>query len=154
MRLFCILLLTLITLLSTTFAQTASKRRLVANLKNNTVADGCGCYFQFWGSKRDSERYMFVSPIDDDKAAWMNIAGRDVRLSLVKEKGLRIKEQLGSRHAEKYSAGNITVNATYITTRICDPNDENCESSDYSATFVVRKAQKTQTVKAFGTCGC
>ena len=75
-------------------AQTASKRGLVANLKNNAIADGCGCYFQFRGVPRNAECYVFFSSIEDDeKTAWMNIGGRDVKLTLEKKTGLKGTEQ-------------------------------------------------------------
>jgi hypothetical protein len=137
-------------------AQTASKRRLVANLKN-TVLDNCGCYFKFRGTAQNAERYIFFSSIEDDlKTAWMNIGGRDVKLTLEKEEGLKGKEQerVGSRSTARFAAADIKVNATYIVTRVCDAHDESCESTDYAATFVVRKSAKSQVVKAAGSCGC
>jgi len=39
------------------------------------------------------ERYVFYSSIDDDKTAWMNVGGRDVKLMLEKETGLKGKEE-------------------------------------------------------------
>ncbi|CAN5637551.1 hypothetical protein BH20ACI3_BH20ACI3_16490 [soil metagenome] len=54
----------------TVCAQSASKRVLVANLKNNTVADGCGCYFKFRGTPRNAERYLFVSSAEEDDEHW------------------------------------------------------------------------------------
>ncbi len=43
MRLFTKCVFLTIVVLGTVSALSASKRGLVANLKNNTVADGCGC---------------------------------------------------------------------------------------------------------------
>jgi len=137
-------------------AQTASKRGLVANLKN-TAVDGCGCYFRFRGTARNAERYIFFSSIEEDqKTAWMNIDGRDVKLTLEKEEGLKGKEQeqVGARSTARFAAGDIKVSATYIVTRVCDANDESCESTEYEATFVVRKGARSQGVKAAGSCGC
>jgi hypothetical protein len=146
-----------IVILSTVSGQTASKRGLVANLKNNAVADGCGCYFQFRGTPQNAERYIFFSSIEDDgKTAWMNIAGHDVKLTLTKEVGLKGKEEerVGSRSRATYRAGDVTVAGTYVVTKVCDPNDENCESTQYAATFSVRKGSRSQVVKAVGSCGC
>ena len=137
-------------------AQTASKRGLVANLKN-TAADGCGCYFRFRGTPRNAERYIFFSSIEEDqKTASMNIDGRDVKLTLEKEEGLKGKEQerVGSRSTATFSNSDIKVSATYVVTRVCPPRDESCESTNYDATFVVKKGAKSQIVKAIGSCGC
>jgi len=42
---------------------TPQKHRL-GNIKNSKIADGCGCYFQFPNSQRNSEKYMFFSSIE------------------------------------------------------------------------------------------
>jgi len=155
-RLFLGLALGAVLIVSIISAQTASKRGLVANLKN-TVAEGCGCYFRFRGTARNAERYIFFSSIEEDqKTAWMNIGGSDVKLTLEKEEGLKGKEQerVGSRSTARLAAGDITVSATYIVRRVCKANDENCESTDYDATFVVKKGAKSRVVKAAGSCGC
>ena len=137
-------------------AQTASKRGLVANLKN-TAADGCGCYFRFRGTPRNAERYMFFSSIEEDpQKASMNIDGSDVKLNLEKEEGLKgkEKERVGSKSTASFANGDIKVSVTYVVTRVCPPRDESCESTDYEATFVVKKGAKSQIVKAVGSCGC
>lgn len=156
MRLFTRCMFLTIVVLGTVSAQSASKRSLVANLKNNAVADGCGCYFKFRGTPRNAELYVFSSSIDDEKTAWMNIGGRDVKLTLEKETGLKGKEEerVGSRSRAMYASGDITVSGTYVVTRVCDPNDESCESTQYDVTFVVKKGTKSQVVKAVGSCGC
>ena len=156
MRLFARCVLLTIVVLGTVSAPNASKRSLVANLKNNAIADGCGCYFKFRGTPENVERYIFSSSIDDEKTAWMNVGGRDVKLSVRKETGLKGKEaeRVGSRSRETYSSGDISVSGTYVVTRVCDPNDENCESTGYDVTFVVKKGPRSQVVKAVGSCGC
>ena len=156
MRLLARYVLLSIVTLGTVSAQNASKRSLVATLENNSVADGCGCYFRFRGTPKNADRYIFFSSIDDEKAAWMNVGGRDVKLNLVKEAGLKGKEseRVGSRSGASYSSGDIKVSATYVVTRVCAQDDENCESTDYNVTFVVKKGSKSQLVKAVGSCGC
>lgn len=143
--------------LGAVLGQTSSKQGLVGNIRNRAVVDGCGCYFRFRGTPDSADRDMFFSSIEkDQKTAWMNIGGRDLKLTLKKEEGLRGKEQekVGSRSKVTYQAGPITVTGTWIVTRVCDPKDENCESTQYDATFVVRKGTRSQVVKAVGSCGC
>lgn len=156
MRLFTRCVFLTIVVLGTVFGQNGSKRSLVANLKNNAVSDGCGCYFKFRGTPRNAELYVFSSSIDDEKTAWMNVGGRDVKLTLEKKTGLKGKEEegVGSRSTAKYASGDITVRGTYVVTRVCDPNYESCESTQYDVTFVVKKGPKSQVVKAVGSCGC
>lgn len=151
MKSFCGLLIMLLCLVGTTGAQRASNRRLVENVKNKVV-DGCGCYFKFRGTNRSSEQYMYSQSID--QKAWMNIDNQNVQLKMLKERSPGDRERIGSRWTRTFSAGNITVSSTWVTTRMCAPDDENCESTDYDATFVVRKGMRTETVRAFGWCGC
>lgn len=141
-----------------TAAQTRPQR-LVGILKNNAVADGCGCYFKFRGTPENAERYIFFSSIENDgnQTAWMNIDGQDVKLKLEKKSGrwgTEQDERVGSRSTVKYVGTDVIVNGTYITTRICARNDEDCESTDYNVTFVVKKGARSQVVKAKGGCGC
>lgn len=155
MRLLAMLVLVTIVVLGTVSAQNASKRSLVANLKNNAVADGCGCYFQSRGTPRNAQRYLFFSSIEDDeKTAWMNIDGHDVKLSLARKRGPTGSVHVGSRLTRRYVAEDISVDVTYIATRICKRDDEDCEVTDYSASLTVRKGVRSQVVKAVGGCGC
>ena len=90
---------------------------------------------------------------DPEDNAMMNIDGRDVRLNLVNRAGPK-NEKVGSHSTELYQAQGIKVTARYVTTAICEPNDENCESTSYDATFTVMKGKRQQTVKLTGVCGC
>ena len=151
MKSFCGLLIMLLCLVGTTGAQRASKLRLVGNVKNKVV-DGCGCYFKFRGTNKNSEQYMYSQSID--QKAWMNIDVQSVQLKMLKERNPGDRERIGSRWTRTFSAANITVSSTWVTTRMCAPDDETCESTDYDATFVVRKGKRMETVRAFGWCGC
>jgi hypothetical protein len=156
MRLFVLCMLLALVLLGTVSAQNASKPSLVARLKNNTVVTGCGCYFQLRGTPLQSERYVFLASIEEEgeKTAWMNIGGRDVKLTRTRNMDSKGRLRVGSRSTRRYIAGDISVDVTYIATRVCKRDDENCESTDYDATFVVKKGQRSQVVKAVGGCGC
>jgi hypothetical protein len=143
-----LVLVTSLCLLSIGFSQNASKARLVANLKENF--DGCGCYFRFWGTNPRSEKVMFVDW--GHVKSWMNIAGRDVELKLVKESREEF-ERVGSRWTRTMAVNDISVTSTYVATRLCS-QVPGCRFTDYDAIFVVRKGKRAQTVKAFGWCGC
>ena len=155
MKPICILLITMTCLLGTGSAQRASKSRLVGNLTGKNLVDGCGCEFQFRGTGRNSGKYMFAESIESKSSSpWMNIDGRDVVLRVIKDWKPGVKERVGSRSVRTFAAAGISVSATFIATRVCADKDESCESSDYNATFVVKKGGRVETVKAFGTCGC
>ncbi|MDQ3819882.1 MAG: hypothetical protein M3362_19715 [Acidobacteriota bacterium] len=137
-------------------ASTATQKRvLVRNLKRPDVVNGCGCYFSF---PRDQRGTMFASGAAE-RDTWMNIDGIDTKLNFVSETeptktGSRGGERVGSRHTEKYAAGDITVDVLFIATQVCGPRDLHCEDTGYSAIFKVRKGNRTQVVRATGGCGC
>jgi hypothetical protein len=126
----------------------------IANLKDTSVVDGCGCYFKFPGEwkQKQSDKYIFMEGIDDE-GAWMNIDGKDVNLKLVSSSN-RSVWGVGSRSYKRYRALGITVRINNVVTRVCKPGDEQCESTDYDATFTVTKAGRKRMIKAKGVCGC
>jgi hypothetical protein len=134
---------------------TGPATQLVGNIKNYSVVDGCGCYFQFPAEekKQQSNRYILMADIDEDDA-WMNIDGRDVKLRLIKRTNPAGKERKGSRSSRKYTAKGITVQVDRIATSVCAPSDESCEFTGYSATITVTKGNRKQVVKTSGGCGC
>jgi hypothetical protein len=126
----------------------------VANIRDASVVDGCGCYFQFpaeW-RKKQSDKYVFMEGIDDE-GAWMNIDGKDVNLKLVGP-GRGPDLRVGSRSSKRYEANGVAVRVDLVVTRVCRPDDEQCESTDYAATFTVTRAGRTRVIKAKGVCGC
>lgn len=129
--------------------RTRVKPSLVRPIDQSRIG-GCGCYFNFASDRQ--ERCVFFSDLDEETAS-MNIDGRDVSLSLIKRVA-PANEKVGSRSTEIYHAPGIKVTAQYITTAMCAPDDENCESTSYDATFTVIKAKRQQTVKLKGACGC
>ncbi len=84
----------------------------------------------------------------------MNIDGRDVRLTRISMTGYGKDEKVGTRNTEKYTApGGISVGLTKVTTKVCKPGEESCETTYYSVTLTVKKGTRTQTLKAIGECG-
>jgi hypothetical protein len=120
--------------------------------------DGCGCYFQL---PEDSEKrvagYVFlVDIVEAQGTAQMNIDGKDVILKLVKSnEKVGLKEtKVGSTHSEFYKSGEVEVGIEYVVTGVCEPEDESCESTAYSATITVTRNGVYQKIKASGSCGC
>lgn len=126
----------------------------VANIRDAGVVDGCGCYFQFpaeW-KKKPSDKYVFMEGIDDE-GAWMNIDGKDVNLKPVGSTNESVFA-VGARSSKRYKANGVAVRVDLVVTRVCRPGDEQCESTDYDATFTVTKAGRKRVIKAKGVCGC
>jgi hypothetical protein len=126
----------------------------VENIRDASVVEGCGCYFQFpaeWKNKQ-SDKYVFMEGIDDE-GAWMNIGGKDVNLKLVGSNDKSVFG-VGARSSKRYGANGIAVRVDLVVTRVCKPGDEQCESTDYDATFTVTKAGRKRVIKAKGVCGC
>jgi hypothetical protein len=120
-----------------TFANFAQAQNLVGTLRN-VDADGPGCYVSF----KNGGLLFFDSWSGD---TWMNIDGRDVRLSLVKKTEPKGRLKVGSRITRRYSVGNATVDTVEIVRKL--------SPMSVSFTFTVRKGNRIQVVKASGSCG-
>src|SRR5258708_27263200 len=91
-------------------SQSARRGLQVGNIKDKSLADGCGCNLRFRGASLRSERFIFVWSIEkNDKSAWMNINGKDTELKLVKSTESKRRERVGSKFSWVYAAGNLTV---------------------------------------------
>ena len=152
------LLLILVTVLVLSIGVVAfgTNQQRVGNIRSKKIADGCGCYLQFPGTKRQSEKYVFFSSIEDsdEREAWMNLDGKDVKLYLRRKSDPKGKERIGSVSNRRYVARGIVVDATYVATSVCRVDDESCEFTGYAATFKVTVQGRSQMLKAVGGCGC
>ena len=132
----------------------ARKAQLIRNISLPAEIQGCGCYFQFPKEDPNSNRYVFSEDFSEDPPL-MNIDGENVRLKLVSSSepsdGVSKKGQKFSRN---YVSGDIRVRMDLVTTSVCAPNDESCESTGYDVMITVSKGLRKQTVKAVGGCGC
>ena len=130
----------------------------VANLTDLRMVEGCGCYFQLSAESKSRTKYIFFSKIngggDNEKVAWMNIDGRDIKLKLVGSSEDSPRREVGMRLSRRYKADDIYVQADYIVTRVCPPSNPACEETLYQATFTVSRGVHRQIVKAKGACGC
>jgi hypothetical protein len=129
------------------------KGSIINNVKDASVLQDCGCYFGLPGEeKKKLPKWIFLADLSEG-SAWMNIDGRDVKLRLTRLAGPG-RAGVGNRLTRTYVAAGIKVSVLYITTRVCRPDDEQCESTDYNATFTVIKGQRKQILKLKGGCGC
>lgn len=84
----------------------------------------------------------------------MNIDGRNVELTVLRDEEFKGDVRVGDRSFQTYRSGNLGVRIDYTVTRICDPNDEGCEVTWYSATITVTRSDSSQRAKVLGVCGC
>jgi hypothetical protein len=132
---------------------TTARGSLTVGLIKKPFLDGCGCYLQFPSDyKRNNERYIFLG--DLDKNAQMNIDGKDLTLKLVSRREPRGATTVGSRWSEVYTSEETKVRIEYVVRRLCDPTDEGCEVTWYSARITITRNGVVRKVKALGVCGC
>lgn len=150
-------LITILVLLSVSapFGTSQSVQRRPAKPIIGFVPDadfGCGCYVYRNRSDGGNRRYIFVGPMDEP--GYLNIDGETIKLKSMGGSKARRNERVGDRSWERFSVGNITARIDYLVTAVCDPDDENCESTRYSVRLAVARARASTTVRALATCGC
>lgn len=128
---------------------TAPGASMIGYVGKSHLVDGCSCDLSFGN---DSSRRSVYSAEIDEKSAWMNIDGRDVRLKLVNSVASTGRIRKGWHSSKTYVAGNITVRIDRTATKV--PTREGEEVTEYAATITVSQSNRKQTVKAVGGCGC
>jgi len=122
--------------------------------------DGAGCSLQLPADyKKQNERNIFNSSYEnsseDCACAFMNIDGRDVKLTRVYSKWPPGGDnKVGNRGVQVYASGQIRVQVDYVVTPVCGPRDgEDCESTEFSATIKVTRRGVSTTLSVRGICG-
>src|SRR5262249_17925193 len=110
-----------------TAAQKTTVNNLIGTLKNGTIVDGCSCSLQTPKDYKNpsSNRYILLSDIDE-KEAYINLDGKDVKLKLVSRVDYKGKARVDKKFSRKYTAGNVTLFVEYVITSVCAPKDEEC----------------------------
>jgi hypothetical protein len=128
---------------------TAPDASMIGYVGKSHLVDGCSCDLSFGN---DSNRRSIYSAEIDEKSAWMNIDGRDVRLKLANSVAAPGRIRRGWHSSKTYIAGNITVRIDRTATKV--PTREGEEVTEYAATITVSQGNRKQIVKAVGSCGC
>jgi hypothetical protein len=128
---------------------TAPSTSMIGYVGKTHLVDGCSCDLSFGN---DSNRRSIYSADIDEKSAWMNFDGRDVRLKLVNSVKSPGRVRRGWHSSNTYVAGNVMVRIDRIATKV--PTREGEEVTEYAATITVSQGSRQQTVKAVGGCGC
>lgn len=136
---------------SRTFAQT--QKLTLGNLKGDDYA-GCGCSLQTLAEAKNPRSMKIVLWSDDEKTAVFNVNGKDTIFKRTKKGKRPARVKIGSRFSDEYAANGITIKIDYITTRVCLPNEEECEATFYDATVTATKGKLKTIMKTKGACGC
>jgi hypothetical protein len=115
--------------------------------------EGCGCFLHLPEDYNKEDRgYIFLGGLAD--GAQMNFDGKDVELKEVKRIDAEGDIKIGSTRSVFYKSGNIDVGVEYVVKGLCEPDEEECESTEYSATITVTRNGMSQKISALGSCGC
>lgn len=131
------------------------KPKFVGTIKDSSVMDGCGCYFQSLAQVRAQGQGVDLFS-DFTESAWVNIDGSDVRLKRVKSEGTAKSgpHRRGEKTIEFYEGGGVKVRVERVVTKTCPKGEENCEYVWMSAVITVVKGGRRQVVRGTGGCGC
>ena len=131
--------------------------KFVGTIKDSSVSDGCGCYFQSLAAVR-AQGQGGVLFSDFSESAWVNIDGHDVRLKHVKSEGPAKARtgphRRGDKTIESYEGGGVKVRVERVVTKTCPADEPNCEYVWMSAVITVVKGGRRQVVRGTGGCGC
>ena len=107
---------------------------------------GCGnAYFHFPRQAASDTSLIFITP-GDGNFAWMNLDGRDTRVSLVRATTWYEKEA-GVRWRRVYRAGATFITTVYVM-------DESGADEPIRMTITVRRGRATRTVRVVGSADC
>jgi hypothetical protein len=142
--------------IASSLAQGNSK--FVGTIKDSSVRDGCGCYFQSLAEVRAQGQGVVFFDADLIGTAWINIDGHDVQLKHVKSKETPTARSGPHRKGDKtidfYEGGGVKVKVERVVTKTCPANEENCEYVWMRAIITAVKGERRQVVRGVGGCGC
>jgi hypothetical protein len=93
---------------------------MIDNVKDASVMQDCGCYFGLPGEeKKKLPKWIFLAELNE-KSAWMNIDGRDVKLRLTHSTD-QGRAGVRNRLTRTYVAAGIKVSVLYITIEYVGP---------------------------------
>jgi hypothetical protein len=131
-------------------AQTKRKNALprvgaIKNYEATGMMTGCGnLYFKFPNKSDEAKNYVYLARAEGE-GAWMNLNGRDTRLTLLKTTSWRKGDRV-TKWRYDYRMG-----TTRISVYIEFNNDE-----DFSLDMkiILKKGRSTRTIKAVGYSDC
>jgi hypothetical protein len=129
-----------------------AEQRLVGNLNPPPAIENCGCYFYRDSRQRPGDLVYFF---DLSGLPLMNVQGNNTQVSPDTQSDLQDwPTRRGGRFRWDFSAGQVRITVRGTATRVCAPDDERCESTDFDVSIEARCGSARQTLHAVGGCGC
>lgn len=122
--------------------------------KANTQG-GCGCEFYWPRDEKNKEKNIFSSNFG--KETWMNLNGKDAKLTWIKFVDIQKERGKGSRSYEIYQYEKMEIRVDYLITWTCRtdaPDNESCEEIHYDIKITFSQNGRHKIIKAKGICGC
>lgn len=130
-----------------------AEQRLVGNLNLPPAIENCGCYFYRDSRQRPGALVYFFD--FSSGLPLMNVQGNDTQVSPDTQSDLQNwPTRRGGRFRWGFSAGQVRITVRGTATRVCAPDDERCESTDFDVSIEARRGPARQTLHAVGGCGC
>ena len=123
-------------------------------ISNPSLLKGCGCFLKAATAARPDDPYIFVTNILIEKRAWVNIAGEDISLNILRStmpKEKKFKVKTGYEFQEEYVAGHIHIIVDYVVKKL---PAESQSFAEYDATLTITAGERKETIAASGICGC
>lgn len=132
--------------------------RFVGAIKDSSVRDACGCYFQSLAEARAGGQGIVFFSGSSETTAWVNVDGLDVRLKHVRSVGSRAARRGPHRRGRKtidlYEGGGVKVRLERVVTKACPADEPTCEYVEMRATITVEEGGRRQVIRGVGGCGC
>ncbi len=127
---------------------------LLGFISNPSLLKGCGCFLKTAAAARPDDPYIFLTNVQIEKRAWVNIGGENISLPMLRstmpdEKKFKVKK--GYEFQEEYGAGDIRILVDYVVKTL---PAENQSFADYDATLTITAGERKETIAASGKCGC
>lgn len=138
-----------IILVQAAFACAQSSSFKLGYIKPTVSDSGCSLARRTSAVQKDDLIFYSLS----DETGYINLNGKELKLQPARASKEKPTEQVGDRSWKMYAAGAVRLRIDFTVTRICDPNDEQCEVTNYSATVTVQRRAQRIVVRAIGICG-
>jgi hypothetical protein len=116
---------------------------------------GCSCAFYWPRDENKKEKNIFSSNLGEE--IWMNLNGKDAKLTWIKSVNIQKDRRKGSRFYEIYQCEKIKIRVDYLVTWTCvtdAPDDDSCEETHFDIKITFSQNGRHKIIKAKGACGC
>ena len=95
--------------------------------------------------------FFFQELGPEEKVAYLNLDGKDVKFERVKEGKRPDEDKVGSTYSDIFKYKDITLTIRYTVSKLPCPE---CEGTDYDVVVMATRRNYTVAEKGYGSCGC